>query len=308
MTGMCDRGVPSTTGGAALTGRLVRTALTGVAAAAVAAAVMRVRSAADARWPRLVRENHAGRPVSLLEGPAAAAGLLAAAAGVPGGAAKAAALTAVGTAGALGAVDDFAETGSSKGLRGHLGALAKGRVTTGAVKVIGIPAVSVLACALLRTDAKTVPGRLADAVLAGGVVAGTANLLNLLDLRPGRALKAGTLMVAGQTALDVLAADRGRTAGPTDGAAGSAALVGGVIGTSTALLRDDLAGSTMLGDAGANALGAAIGLRSALTASRPRLACELAVLAALTLASERVSFTRVIEKTPGLRELDALGR
>ena len=33
-----------------------------------------------------------------------------------------------------------------------------------------------------------------------------------------------------------------------------------------------------------------------------------ALIAALTLASEKVSFTRVIEATPGLRELDRLGR
>lgn len=294
--------------GATVSGRVGRAAVSGISAAAVAVGVMQARAAADVRWPRLVRENHAGRPVSLLEGPAAAAGLLTAAACVPGAAARAAALTAVGTAGALGAVDDFAETGTSKGLRGHLGALAKGRVTTGAVKVIGIPAVSVLACALLRTDAKTVPGRIADAVLAGGVVAGTANLLNLLDLRPGRALKAGTLMVVGQSALDAITGDCGSSDGSAANTSGSAALCGGVVGATAALLRDDLDGSTMLGDAGANALGAAIGLRSALTASRPRLVCELAILAALTLASERVSFTRVIEKTPGLRELDALGR
>lgn len=288
---------------------LVRPLVAAGLAAAAAAGVMRARRPAAARWPRLVRLNHAGRPVSLLEGPAAGAGLLAAAACAPGTAARTAALTAVGTAGLLGAVDDFAESGTSKGLRGHLSALVRGQVTTGAVKVIGIPIAAVVAGRLVRTDARTC--RFADAVLAGGVVAGTANLLNLLDLRPGRALKAGLVMLAGQTALETLpgARDALTAAGPqarhvTD----SGVLRGGLLGTSAVLLRDDLAGATMLGDAGANALGAAIGMRSALTASRPRLVAELAVLAALTLASERVSFTRVIESTPGLRRLDALGR
>lgn len=294
-----------------MSSRSARTLLAAGLAAAVSAGVMRTRARADEQWPSLVRENHAGRPVSLLEGPAASAGLFAAAVCAPGAAGKTAALTAVATAGVLGAVDDFAESSVSKGLRGHLGALARGSVTTGAMKIIGIPVASVVACALLRTHASTSVGRLADAVLAGGVVAGTANLLNLLDLRPGRALKAGLVMMTGQTVLDTLPGTREEfraAALQSDRDTGSRVLLSGVLGTTAALLRDDLAGSTMLGDAGANALGAAIGMRSALTASRPRLVCELAVLAVLTLASERVSFTRVIESTPGLRRLDALGR
>ena len=283
--------------GSSAAGGLLRAAVIGLAAGAATAVAMRLRTRAEERFPQLVRTNHAGNPVSLAEGPVVAGGLLIAAAGVPGASARTAAIAAVGAAGALGAVDDFAERGASKGLRGHLGALRRGEVTTGALKVLGIPAASVAAAALLRTNARTPLGRLADAVLAGGVIAGTANLLNLLDLRPGRALKAGLVLVAAQEALD------GRTAH-----AGSRALGGGILGVAAAALPDDLRGETMLGDAGANALGAAIGLRSALTASRPRLVCELAALAALTLASERISFTRVIEQTPGLRELDALGR
>ena len=283
--------------GSSAAGGLLRAAVIGLAAGAATAVAMRLRTRAEERFPQLVRTNHAGNPVSLAEGPVVAGGLLIAAAGVPGASARTAAIAAVGAAGALGAVDDFAERGASKGLRGHLGALRRGEVTTGALKVLCIPAASVAAAALLRTNARTPLGRLADAVLAGGVIAGTANLLNLLDLRPGRALKAGLVLVAAQEALD------SRTAH-----AGSRALGGGVLGVAAAALPDDLRGETMLGDAGANALGAAIGLRSALTASRPRLVCELAALAALTLASERISFTRVIEQTPGLRELDALGR
>jgi hypothetical protein len=64
----------------------------------------------------------------------------------------------------------------------------------------------------------------------------------------------------------------------------------------------------MLGDTGANAAGALLGTALlARTGRRGRLV-SLAALVALTLASEKVSFTRVIESTPGLRELDAWGR
>jgi hypothetical protein len=64
----------------------------------------------------------------------------------------------------------------------------------------------------------------------------------------------------------------------------------------------------MLGDCGANALGALLGLRLAAIPSRAPRAGLLAGVVALTLASEKVSFTKVIEATPGLRELDRLGR
>ena len=73
-------------------------------------------------------------------------------------------------------------------------------------------------------------------------------------------------------------------------------------------MRDDLRGTSMLGDTGANPLGAAVGLAAAQSmAPRSRWAA-LAVVSALTLAIERVSFTRVIEATPVLRELDRWGR
>jgi hypothetical protein len=132
--------------------------------------------------------------------------------------------------------------------------------------------------------------RTADVLVGGAVVAGTANLLNLLDLRPGRALKAVLL---------------------TTTLAGARPVAAAAAGSAVAALRDDLGERTMLGDTGANAAGALLGV-GALAATgrggRRSRARVLAALVALTVASEKVSFTRVIESTPGLRELDALGR
>lgn len=64
----------------------------------------------------------------------------------------------------------------------------------------------------------------------------------------------------------------------------------------------------MLGDTGANALGAAWGVALAGTSSRGTLLATVAALVALTVASERVSFSQVIDRTPVLRELDGMGR
>jgi hypothetical protein len=81
-----------------------------------------------------------------------------------------------------------------------------------------------------------------------------------------------------------------------------------VLGAAGAALRDDLAERDMLGDGGANALGAALGTAAVLSAPRGVRLGLLAGVVALTIASERISFSQVIARTPGLRELDALGR
>jgi hypothetical protein len=236
--------------------------------------------------------NYARRPVTLLGGPAlAAAATVSAVAGAPVGTTTAAAV--VGTvSGLVGGYDDLAgarpDQARDKGLAGHLRALREGRVSAGAVKVAGIGAAAAVAAVLTRQGRGT--GAVIDGVLTTGLVAGTANLVNLLDLRPGRAGKAAALAAAATLG------------GPAGG------LVAGPLGAVLAVLPDDLGERIMLGDAGANAVGALLGLRLAAVPGRGPRAALLAGIVALTLASEKVSFTQVIEATPGLRELDRLGR
>ena len=127
-----------------------------VGAVAVASVVTSVvRGVLDGQAPggqaRWTRTNHRGEPVSLLEGPSVAAGLLAG--GLVGAqSARAAAALSVATAAgaAFGIADDLGEdsTDRRKGLRGHLGALAHGQVTTGGMKVLGIGAGALVAAAL----------------------------------------------------------------------------------------------------------------------------------------------------------------
>jgi hypothetical protein len=238
------------------------------------------------------RTNHRGEPVTLLEGPAVAAGAVAgilaqaglAAAGSPAPAAwRRAAAMVLGGAGAaaFGAHDDLAGSGDRRGFRGHIGALRHGEVTTGAVKLGGIGATGLATAALTG-------GAPVDVVINAGLVAGGANLLNLFDLRPGRAIK--------------VAAASGALLG-TAGQDGVAAPLGAAL----ALLPEDLGERAMLGDAGANALGAMLGA-SAAGLSRPARIALLAGIAGLTAASEKVSFTKVIARTPALNWLDMLGR
>ncbi|MEV4539431.1 hypothetical protein AB0J82_37220 [Asanoa sp. NPDC049518] len=246
----------------------------------------------------LQRTNFRGHTVTLAAGPALAVGAAtSAAAGAGSAPAAGAALVAGLGSGAVGFYDDLVggrPEHQAKGFKGHLGALKEGRVTSGLVKIAGVGAAALAASALLAADRRgRGRGRLGTAVdvaLGAGVIAGTANLFNLLDLRPGRAIKAGAVVAAPLAA------------GPGHG------LVAGPLGAAAGILPDDLGEEVMLGDAGANAFGALLGVALAARTGPVGRAALLAGLAGLTAASERVSFTQVIARTPVLRELDALGR
>nr|WP_234402042.1 hypothetical protein [Thermobifida halotolerans] len=274
--------------------RRARTAanLTGAAVGAVAARGLytvltgRWGAEGDASRTPWHRVNFRGERVTLLEGPALAAGACAGIALTPGarpGLRAAAVLAGCGAA-AFGAYDDLYGSQDSRGFGGHLRALARGRVTTGAVKIAGIGASGLAAAAALTRDP-------VDVLVNGALIAGSANLLNLFDLRPGRAAKVGLL--AGASALARPAA---------------AAVAAPALGATAALLPEDLGERAMLGDAGANALGALLGVAAAAGLSRRVRVGLLAGVVGLTAASEFVSFTRVIATTPPLRRLDEWGR
>lgn len=263
-------------------------ALAGSGAGTTRALLQAARALPPATTAALGRTNHRGEPVSLVAGPVVAlAATATAVAGAATGRLRAAALVAGLGAGLLGLYDDIAgarpEQRADKGFRGHLRALAAGRVSAGTVKVAGIGAAGLAAGALVTR-------RPVQAVVAGGIVAGTANLLNLLDLRPGRAVKAAVAL-----GLPLAGSEAG-------------GLVAGPLGAAAAVLPEDLGEEVMLGDAGANALGALLGLGLAARLGPVGRWTALGALVALTAASERVSFTKVIESTPGLREFDQWGR
>jgi hypothetical protein len=282
----------------------------GMAAVAARAAYARARRRPPGDPKTWARTNHRGEPVTLLEGPAVAAAAVTAALAAPGLPARGRAALAVAGAGAaaFGGYDDLKGSGQRRGFRGHLGALAHGEVTSGAVKLAGIGATGVAAALLAgagdpalpggrtpggRTPGGRTPGgAVADLVINTGLIAGGANLLNLFDLRPGRAIK---VTLAAGTALGA-ASPAARTA------------VAAPLGAALALLPEDLGERAMLGDCGANALGGMLGAAAAASLPRPARVTILAAVAGLTAASEVVSFTKVIEQTPPLRWLDMLGR
>lgn len=240
-----------------------------------------------------------------------------------------------GLAGYIDDVDQGAHDGGkvAKGLKGHLGALAHGQVTTGVIKIAGIGASALAASALVGSKATSVGGKVSDLALNTVLIAGTANLANLLDLRPGRALKATVLVAAPLSYFSCAAAKTpasgasvtSATASVTSGASGAPSatpaapasasgasaqrlLASGLNAAAITALVEDLQETTMLGDTGANAAGALLGTSLAANDSwKLRLGTALGVVG-LILASEKVSFSKVIAANPALNWLDQLWR
>jgi len=169
----------------------------------------------------------------------------------------------------------------------HFGELLRGRVTSGIVKMAVAGVGAAVFCWVTRDH--RVP-----LYLGIPFVAGMANLWNLLDVAPGRAVKA-FLPVA--TLSLVLAHSKGF-------ALFNAAALGGAV----AILPLDLAELGMLGDSGAYVLGFVAGAGLFLRLSTPGVATGLVVVVALHVLAETVTLTRLIRATPPLRWVDDLGR
>lgn len=191
--------------------------------------------------------------------------------------------------GLLGIIDDLVGDHGDKGFRGHLRALRAGRLTTGGLKLVGGGLIGLAVVAHVADD-------VAGLLLGAALVALGANTANLFDRAPGRATKVALLVFV---VLVAVTPDGERLA-----LVGVAAVVGSVLG----LFRADLAEELMLGDAGANPLGAALALGVVLTTGVVVQVLVLVLLVAVNLAGERVSFSAVIVRTPALRALDDLGR
>jgi UDP-GlcNAc:undecaprenyl-phosphate GlcNAc-1-phosphate transferase len=188
----------------------------------------------------------------------------------------------------LGLLDDLVGSDMpARGWRGHARAAAGGGLTTGAIKAAGSLglALFVLYGAGLSTG---------EYLLSVAVLVVATNLFNLLDLRPGRSAKALVL-------LGVVLLIAEMDAEPLW-------VLGVFFGPVLVLLPLDLREIGMLGDTGSNAIGALAGIWLVLALDTTQQAVALAVMAVVTVYGEFRSIASVIDRTPGLRHLDSLGR
>ncbi|MEO7803117.1 MAG: hypothetical protein ABIS18_01360 [Actinomycetota bacterium] len=193
----------------------------------------------------------------------------------------------------LGMIDDFAGKNGegsgedSKGFRGHGRQLRKGVVTTGAIKAVGGLSLGLIVGVMFEAS-------LLASVLDAVLIVLAANALNLLDLRPGRCVKGFFLLWVPISLLTWT----------TPYLPASVA----VVAAAAVFLSSDLKEEAMLGDSGANLLGALAGAGLAIITTLPAKFAAVCLLTLITIASEKWSFSTVIEKARPLRWFDRLGR
>lgn len=203
---------------------------------------------------------------------------------------------------ALGLFDD-AYSGTSRGWRGHGAAVRRGEFPTGLLKAVGTLGLaayfagtgSKLAVLAVFDGARVYDGPdVVPYLLTVAVLVLATNLFNIIDLRPGRAFKGLVLVTIGCT-----------IAVGTDLIRAFGAYLGAILVVGAYDLRE----RGMLGDTGANLLGAVAGLMlvTAITSTLGLAICA-AVLLGITAYGEFRSISAFVERTPGFRHLDSVGR
>ena len=189
--------------------------------------------------------------------------------------------------GIIGLLDDMYGTREAGGFRGHLSLLKQGHVSTGLMKaVLG----GVLALSLGFVVSGYSP---AEGILNGLLIALSANTLNLLDLRLGRAVSCFWVGL-----LTLAAAQVGRLQTWPE-------LIP-VIVPAVWLTMLDRSAKVMLGDAGSNVLGAVLGLALVYEIGIPAKIVLVIIMVGMHAYSEKYSITKLIEGNRILRQVDRL--
>lgn len=186
----------------------------------------------------------------------------------------------------VGIIDDSLGNRGVTGLIGHFKALFKGSLTTGAFKaLLG----GFVGLTLAVTLSKSIP----NIIVATLVVALSTNMMNLFDLRPGRAIKAYVIL-----AIIIFLAS----------AKFNREVMMLIVPAVLAYFYFDLRALTMMGDAGSNVLGVSIGVFIVSSFDLPVQLVSLVLLVAIHVLTEKFSLTKIIENNKFLNYVDRLGR
>lgn len=188
----------------------------------------------------------------------------------------------------VGLLDDIVGNREATGLRGHLRKfIVEREITTGMIKLVTGLISGLLGAFLLGEQGYRL-------LLGGLLIALSANSINLLDLRPGRACKGVLLFLAVLAVCSVRGFD--------------SPVFWLLLAVTIAYFPEDLKARTMMGDAGSNLLGGGLGVLIVSTCTWQTILAWLGAFLLFHLYAEKYSLTQAIEKNKLLRWFDVLGR
>lgn len=198
-------------------------------------------------------------------------------------------LSIAGVVGFTGLLDDLIGDKGIKGIRQHIRSTLKGNLTTGFVKAFmtGLTSFNV---------SIRISDTLMEMLVNLSLMLLFTNLLNLLDLRPGRTVK--VFFFFSLPLLYFLTIHDRIVSLPF--------II--MILASIVYFPFDLKEICMLGDTGSNILGITLGYYYALLAPFPLKAALLVFLIGIHIAAEKISLSKLIEKHKLLAYFDNLGR
>lgn len=187
----------------------------------------------------------------------------------------------------LGFIDDMLGQRDTLGFKGHFGALFRGRLTTGGLKAVGGGIIALFLAVFMA-------GEWWNIILNTLILALFTNMMNLLDLRPGRAVKGFLFFL-----LIVMAIAMGKV---------DYMLLAPLLGAVLCYFPQDLKARAMMGDAGSNVLGLSLGYLVVTSLSLNVRLGFLVFLLAIHIYTEKFSLTKTIENNVLLKTIDQLGR
>lgn len=180
----------------------------------------------------------------------------------------------------LGFIDDSSRDINEKGFRAHVKAFLNGKLTSGLLKAAGGLVMSVIIAAHFTNSPLII-------VLNALIIGLFMNFINLLDLRPGRAL--ATFMVLTNIIMIATFVNNGMLDISWN-------FWGIFLAPATAIFLSDMRGQSMLGDTGSNTLGAILGYVTIVNFDTNIKVAVLFALLAFNIIADRISITGALEK------------
>lgn len=189
--------------------------------------------------------------------------------------------------GVLGLLDDLIGDSRTKGLKGHLMAVYKGTLTTGALKAFLGFFISLMVSIYLSNS-------IVDIIINSLIVGLFTNFINIFDLRPGRSTKVFMVISIIFIMTGVYRENN--------------YILLSFFGILIPYITLDFKAKAMMGDTGSNILGFTLGIYATVSFDLHFRYIVLNLLILIHVLAEKVSFSKIIENNRVLRYLDSLGR